>query len=238
MINIVEFGDGDRQLELTGAQLGRVLSIGTDWTSLCIGMRFQFDDVGINPGVMRFGTGVCVAPSAGFANGPLSGECPHFIGASTSWTTLATREAYECYVDSCSSSGIRAGTYSTQGGLSMRWSASASVRHVLAVTIVKSGANISVGWIAPTGAATTEAAIMRDLDDQDLLYSVVESGDPAGGRIALNAHLGDTVYNSTGANYSFALDEGTYGDLTSIALFFNRSAFGVRVSELIWAKLS
>lgn len=240
MLNVVQSG-GDTRFELANHQVGRVLSIGTSWTHLRIGMRIQFDDLGQNPGAVFFGLGVCASPTALFANGPL-GTGAHFIGAasasdgSSNWT----REAgYAAYHGSTWTSQLAAGVISRTGGGTFRYSASPAHRLAFVIDLEKTTpTNMFIELCSGSGGAgLLEAQILNDLDDIDALIGAMEAGPAMSSvRDFLNAYIGVPNYSMTGHNQTF--DEGVNGDLTSICCFWNRRSIPMRISEILWSKIA
>ena len=241
MLNIVQLGT-DNQFELVNHQIGRVLSIGTSWTHLRIGMRLQFDNLGQNPGAVFFGLGVCAEPTALFANGPL-GTGAHFIGAasapdgSSNWT----REAgYAAYFGATWTAQIAAGVTSRTGGLAFRYSASSAHRLAFVIDLEKTTpTNMFIELCSGNGGASLpEAQILNDLGDINALIGAMEAGPAiANVRDFLNTYIGVSNYSSsTGHNRTF--DEGVNGDLTSICCFWNRTSIPMRVSEILWSKIA
>lgn len=239
MLNVVEAG-GDTRFELINHQMGRVMSIGTNWTHLRIGMRFYFTDLGVNPVAAFLGVGVSAAPTAMFANGPL-GTGAHFIGMSSTpdGSSPWTREAgYACYSGAITGTLITNGTASRSGGVALRYSANPSVRHAIVVDLEKSGANMVCEVVGPNSAEVPEATIMNDVSNINWLIEAMESGVAhTGVRDALNARTVASNYVAS-ALVNRALDEATYGDLTAVCFCWNRNAFRLRVSELLWSKVA
>lgn len=238
MINIVDFGDGDYQMELFNAQLGRKILVGSDWTQLRIGVRLNFIDLGLNPGTIFFCLGACAAPTTGFANGPI-GTGAHFIGAATerSGSSDFTRSTWPTYDGGLWPTRIQDGTRVVATGTTMRFSASTTVRHCVFVDLTKSGSNMLVSMVVPH-PTSAEAAVMKDLSNTTYMIGAMESGALTSAPVTfLNTYLGATTYLGTSAQ-TLARDEVTYGALDSVCVAWNRNAFACRVSDLMWIKIS
>lgn len=82
-------GIDDKRIDLDNSQFARVMSIGTTWNSIRIGLRWSFTDSGGNiTGTPRFAFGVCSGTTNIFGDA----TCDNFVGAisnTASWTRNA-----------------------------------------------------------------------------------------------------------------------------------------------------
>jgi len=227
----------DRRLVLGNAQAGRVLSIGSNWTMLRIGIRFAFDDAGVNiTGTPRFYFGLLASPSALMANGPLGGSTSHFLGykvSTATWTrgTGPVRYAHthvtnQMYVKRVGSTE----TFGTSGVNSHNESATpASIRSAVFLEITKGSPNFTL-QVCINQASTGMVDVTKVM-----LSAAMEIGTLAG----LDAYM-DTVAGgsfSSLASATIAVDEATNGDLDSICVAWDRTTL-LRVSDIVFTKMA
>lgn len=236
-VEIVTVG-GEKRASLLEDSLGRVLTIGSDWTKLAFLARFQCEDFGSNPGSPTpiCQLGVMVAPTALMANSPRGSLCPHFIGVD-SGTTAWTRNAGGYYTGP-SQGRIKKilGTRTSSGGNGTVIAYNGN-RQVFAAIITKAAVNWTIDAVYPNSLSAADAILDVDGTDSQL-KTVVEQGHIGSSiRDACRALAGSSSsYSSTSS--TIAIDEATNGYFTSLVFTWNRSDLAMRVCDLMWFKHS
>lgn len=238
-INTITIGGiEDRRLNLSNSQAARVITIGTSWTRLRVGIRFAFDDYGANIlTTPRLYLGAISSPSVGMANGPLTNATSHFVGLITAtatwarnapspvWYNLATGSMYAKKINS---------TISTVAGTNVSVGVSGQPnlrRNIILVDILKGSPNFTITICMPSGVAITgdvtqsahlaEAMSKSALTDAATYIASIETGSYVG--------------NATGA---LAVDEGANGFLNAVCVAWDRSSPSLNISDLMWAKMA
>ena len=233
----------DKRLKLTNAQWAAKLDIGNDWDRLRVGARISVTDTGANlVGTPRFWFGVCSDPSAGFANGPLSGaSCKHFAGIRTiagTWNRV-TGSPRNYYNDSTNAVGIVnvLGSVLTAAPSSVNymWGVNETThRHVYIVEI-----NKTAGTTLTIAHAIAQSSLSQaDISQAELVNAMeIDNGNLTGAVSYLNT-LTNASYQAGTPSATIALDEATNGSLNSICCAWDRSSPAMWFSEMFFAKMA
>lgn len=230
-------GTPDRRLVLSNSQVARVLSIGTSWNVLRIGLRLAFDDLGVTPqSVPRLFVGVLANPSAGLANGPLNAATSHFVGLITAyvaWTRVAGPPVAYTY-GTFGGYGKKVGaTITAVGGTSntMYFSGTPATRRPgLIVQITKGSPNFTVELVM------NSSTLVHDVPLAGNLVTAIEAGTLAQADTALEAASGG-AYNSA-LSGAVAVNEAVDGFLNAVCVAWNTVDPVCRISEILWRKIS
>jgi hypothetical protein len=228
----------DNRVVLRNAHVAQKLSIGTAWTTLRIGMRVSFTDIGENiHGQPRLWIGVMTTPTAGMTNGPLSLTAPHFLGISTNVINLARAAGPPVRWDFSGAGSMRYvklvdGTVTeTLAAPTLRFPGSTTVRWPFILQIVKGAPNYTLSFCYPNGAGYGDHS-------EATLVNAMDSATLAAATAVFNAAVAGSVGDSSAASISLAVDEGADGDLDSICVAWDRSYPAMHLSELLFYKVA
>ena len=238
MISIEDSIVNDKRLILQTGQAARVLSIGTSWSTIRIGARLAFDDLGVTVrGNPRFYMGVLSSPSAGLANGPLTDTTSHFVGnidQGTSWVRATSPTRYTV-ASSTSAKGKKVGAtvtgIATAGGQRL-YSGDTTIRVIQIGEIVKGSPNFTIRLAQNTSTSTPA----------DTTITQLETAMEAASMVAAVAYLdgegiGDYV-NVSSSDTAIAVDEGTDGSLDAICVAWSIDSPACYVSEVLFNKIA
>ena len=231
----------DKRLKLENAQWAATLDIGNNWDRLRIGIRMSVTDTAADiVGTPRFWLGVCSDPSAGFANGPLSGaSCKHFVGTrsiATSWVRNAGPPVY--YTHGTNAVGVVnvLGSLLTTAPSSANWMQPAdetAYRFAHIIEIDKTAGTTCKIAHAITNVISTQA----DITQAQLVNAMEIDGTDLTGAVSYLNTLTNASYQSGTFSASMALDETNDGDLNAIAVAWDRSTPPMWISEMFYAKM-
>lgn len=230
-------GIEDRRLVLANAQAARVIDIGTNWTRIRIGIRGALNDSGASiAGTPRIYIGMLSSPSAGLANGPLTGSTSHFVGLVQGSATLTRNASPLAY------SGVWAnGSYAKKvgatitaigGGNVTGWlSANPSTyRNIVAAEILKGSPNFTINIIAPNLSTVHDVSLAN-------FISAMEVSTITAMGTYLNGIYGG-IYNSSSLSGSLAVSEATNGFLDAVCVAWDKNSPVLNISDVIWAKMA
>jgi hypothetical protein len=228
-------GIEDHRLVLGNAQAARIMTIGSSWTTIRLGMRFCFDDAGANiTGTPRFYFGVMSNPTLGLTNGPLSGaSTSHFVGmisADTTWTRATVPTRYSWSTNAFYAKKVGS-TITTASNLSVNTIMSADptvTRRAMIMQIVKGSPNFSITIIT-----SDNAGAVTDMPYTAIL-TAMEIATMAGVNTFLNATYGTYSGGSNSAN--LAVNEASNGELNAICLAWDRTTTNIHCSELLFTQ--
>lgn len=231
----------DKRVKLVNSDISRVISVGSTWTRLRIGIRYSMDDLGsVLGGKPRFFVGVHANPDG--TNGPTSHTCSNFIGFIQNGVSF-TRNAgppvwYTGFGSGGTSYGTKVGTtYDLTGtGGTQTWATPAdptSRRTVFIVEIEKTGPP----WtIRLCGAITVSP---EDCVSVDTLKAAMVIEPWASVDNYLQTEIGGTFVGGTATQQGTRTpDEATYGFFNAVAVGWDRTIPAMYISDLMWAKMA
>lgn len=242
------FGSGnDKVLRLEAAQAARGVTIGTNWNILRMAVRFcilPYQAANIT-GTPRGFFGICSGQSDVF----LSPTPQHVMGFQTDAATLNYTARTLPQVGALLSGNwrgimIRNGVVSNGAVTSLLYTPALAnnARTVLVLEFdkVTSPGNMRIHRVGYTGNSVS--ADVTDTLLEQLLISIegLSMSDVAS---SLNAFASASGYFASTFTYAagstdYALDEGTYGDLDSVCVAWNRSVHMMEISDVVLAKVS
>lgn len=224
----------DKRFVLSNEQTAIVMDPATisGWTVLRIGIRYVIPDTGSNlTGSPNFCFGLSAAPTANFANGPLSSDCTHFVGMfqqSSTWTrgtnsyedttTVLTRRVGATIDAETDTDGLFVphAEDTVRGGLIIRFDRSTPSLWDIRKLTASSDANCANDVTQSQFITAMETALESSVQ--------TAMGYTSGGQ-------GDTTEQVT-------VDEATDGDLTSICIAWNRTTPVMEISDIAYAVVS
>lgn len=231
----------DERLVLRTNQAARVLSIGTNWTTLRVGARITFDDFGFTvQGNPRFFMGVMSNPASGasgLTNGPLNYVTSHFVGnvdTTQDWSRTAGPVKYTA-ASNLPAKGKKVGSaitgIATAAGQRMI-SGTTTLRTVQIVEIVKGSPNFTIRLLMNNSTSTP-----ADTTITHLKTAMVQASMAAAVTYLDGQGIGDYTLVSSPDN-TLAVNEATDGFLNAVCIGWDRDFPACYVSELLFAKLA
>jgi hypothetical protein len=225
MVTIIErtYGDGtDKRLKLTAQEAIRPMSIGSDWGSILIGMRFNITDLGASmTGTPRLAIGVC----HGTAHGYSSISTAHWIGVRTAAATWS-RNADGYY----SHGGTTSLELRRKVGATVDGAANGSptshftmwndLRSIMVLRLTK----VTETTMSASLLHRTSSASLVDISLSTFL-SVMESSTTT---LTSYTRTGLTISAST-----IAFDEAANGALNCVSIAWSRSDTDLEISDVV-----
>jgi hypothetical protein len=214
----------DQRIVLANSEAKRVLAIGSVWTKIRIGMRLSISASANITGNPRLAIGLCTSAADGFGRS----NTTHFAGVRMSGTAFNYSAGPPAYLTASAAGAFvackRIGSTTTDGSAvssaaTMISSAVASIRSCLFLEITRGNPNFTFQLGAPTVAAgaQTDVTLWTSMDN------------PQWSDVSLNSILSN--YN-TGNAVALAVDEATYGKLTTVNVYWDKSAMPLEISEI------
>lgn len=233
----------DQRISLNSSTGARIIAIGTSWTRLRLGFRFSVTDSGASlAGVDNaLYVGVMAGPNAGATNGPNSGVCPHFFGATTNSLSTFTRNVGPPIRYSAAMVGSRiiAGVETLTAQLAPTKSVSAQPADnvtILIVDILKGSPNFTItvtSSLTPL-TNTTQAQLLESMAFSGAMTASSTTTKAAGW---LNRTLGVGNYTSSNST-TLAINEAVDGFFDSVVLSWNKATINWEFSDVVVAKVT
>jgi hypothetical protein len=226
----------DKRIIQRNGSMARLLSIGNDWTTIRLGVRWATADIGFAPGAgSTLAFGMMSNPSADLANGPLTNATSHFVGGQLrSGTALGRATSPVAHYTNVSCVGERriGSTNSGSTGVAnLLVSAVPHVRTAFIVQINKGETQFNLSSVFLSGSNG-----LVDIEKQTLI-SAMEIAALSDIPAWLNLEIG-----GSGTRYSASTSTVTgteaAGDLDGLVLGWSRSAWPMIYSDVFWAKVA
>lgn len=227
-------------MTLSNSQIARVIDIGTNWTRLRIGWRWQLDDPGGTlAGTSSLWIGLLANPTTNMSNGPLGVTTSHFLGMANLAGGPFTRNTVpSVYYNVSSMTPVKRVTATNTtnafgGGSNLMGARPTVARQIVLLEITKGSPNFTVQ------AALAQNAGASSLDDMSLgvLISSLEQNTMANAVSVINAAQGANAATITTAP-TIAVNEATDGFLNSICFAWTRTAPLLYISDIVYSKLA
>lgn len=232
--------NSEKRMLLGNDSVGSFLQVGSGWRTIRVGMRASFTDLGSSPGLgPRFWFGMMTTPNSGFTNHPIAGNCENFVGFTarndSNWTRNAGPPVYYSGLI-ITPHRIVQGLPTNGSGTSTLASVDPDRRLCYIASIAKGSPNFEVFSVHPNAGSVANALL--DYDPSPVQVENAFRQRSASEIIAvLGVNTGSASSYAAGTASNFAIDEGVNGELTTLCLAWNSSAFQVRVSDF-WAIVS
>jgi len=226
----------DKKLVLQNDQAARLISIGSDWSTIRFGMRLAVDAAGLTnnlTGAIHY-LGMC----SGTANKVGDSTTTNFFGYVMDTSSLAYGGSPPYF--NVSGSGIfkvakKVGSTVTKGsaivgGVATGYSADATVRDAWIFEIVRGSPNYTINFTYPnsTGAMQTDISY-------GALVQALEAATITDVVTVLNSYAGGGSYNHTTDNAAF--DEGA-GVLNAFNIYWILSSRPLEISEVLYVRIA
>lgn len=222
-------GIDDNRLSIGNEQAARLRQIGTNWTTIRLGLRLSVNGSASISGTPRFALGLCSGTTMLLG----SASTKHFVGVRSAvgtWTRTTGPPAYYSVAGSPSIRAIkRVGTTLTTGNEIAPCyisSAPASVRSVFLLNIVKGSPNYSL----QCGMATTSAAGQTDVSLAQ--FEQMLALESISGISAIVTGYG------TATGTTIAVNEANDGLLDAMQILWDRSSPEIEVSDIGYARIA
>jgi hypothetical protein len=231
MVTIIErtYGDGtDKRLKLVAQEAIRPMSIGSDWTTIIIGIRYNITDLGANmTGTPRLTLGVC----HGTAHGYQSVTTANWVGMRTGLGTW-TRNAGGYY----SHGGTGTFDLRTKVGNTITGGGQTNTTTVYTLWDLEKRGMLGVRLTKVTSTTMSASALFAsstttsvyDVSEQTLL-SAMES--------TTSATTGYTWSAINSGAASTAFDEDANGALNCVSIAWSRSDTDLEISDVVVARM-
>jgi hypothetical protein len=225
-------GIDQKDAVLSGFQMARVLSVGSSWSTLRIGMRYSLTDAGISLGTgPELWFGLLASPSADMANGPLTATTSHFVGVrlNLNWTRATGPVRYTSNVDF--SKRVTATTTSVPVGSTISGADPDNIKQAIVFQMQKSGTNPNLDSVHVTSGGALIATTMT----LEGLKNAMNAATMADAETAL-----DTVvagYSLLDTN-SLSVDEAADGNLNAICIAWNSGVAQLHAGEAFFRVVS
>lgn len=230
-------GETDRKLVLANGQAIRPLTIGSDWTRIRIGLRLGIVGSGaalVNPGLFF---GLCSGntgwadPNCAHAQGMYFTTATMTYNANTGGT-LDRHYYYGTLQPYRKTSGVVAAN--SAGGQTSNFSACPQLaRSVLVLEITRGATTNAWKWQFVYLNSVTAAVGVKDVIQSKFLEGMEVSAMT--GISVVIAAAGEYSYNSLAA--LTLVDEGTYGALDSVNIYWPRTTWPLEISDVVVARM-
>lgn len=225
----------DRRLAIASGNAARVMSIGTSWNQIRIGVRWCFDDAaGDIVGTPRMYLGVLSNPANPLTNGPVGTTCSHFVGSVTmngSWTRNAGPPVYYSVTGPAYAAAKKIGNVLTTSNMNTggRISGAPSTNRPMLVTeITKGSPNFTVQNCVPFTLTTD--LLTGDVMQAISLPTMTDVLNYLNFRGGANAYVNNTIP-------TIAVSEATNGFLNAVCVGFDKATV-MHISDLMVFKVS
>jgi len=217
-------GVDDKRAVMSQAQFGRVLTIGTDWTNLRIGIRYSLPDSGANILAPTFFMGVCSGTTAMIADATTTNFVGLRIGnTSTAFTRGTDANSKVRYTTTNLAYPVKRVNTTTTAGSSVSTSnllsGDTSLRFNLMAEIAKGSPNYNIKFFVH---GTVDSVDISQADFLDLVA-------------ATTPVLAGYTWNA-GPN-NIACDEAA-GAFDTVNLYWDKITPGVEVSDIAIARIA
>lgn len=228
-------GSTDKKMVFQNAQAARVISIGSSWNELWLGLRAAFTDTGgnISSKVLPM-WGLISNPTDGLTNGVLGSATSNFIGNYSSpftaaWTRVVSgaNVAYQGTLSEVLKVGA---AVSSAAGNTALFSGDPTIRFPYIHIFRRiSSSQIDVDTVYPSSSANP----IPDCS-LDLLKAAMETASRTDAAATLNAVLG-ALKIITNTSAVTGINETTNGAFNAVTFGYNRTVNQAEFSEILYA---
>lgn len=227
----------DKKLVLQNDQAARLISIGSDWTTIRFGMRLAVDAAGLTNNLV--GAVNYIGMCSGTANKVGDLTTTNFFGLAMDSSSLTYASGPPPYFN-VEGSAIyklvkKVGTTVTKGsaivgGAATGYSASGDVRNAWVIEIVRGSPNYTLNFLY-----TTQVAAMQADVPYGALVQALEGATITDVKNVLNSYVGGGYYQNQ--TDSLAFDE-VAGPLNAFNIYWNLSSRPLEISEVLYVRVA
>lgn len=236
-VEIIQFNitEPDKKLCLTNSQWAQVLSVGTSWNHIRIGMRYSSTGANYNLDTQRARFGMMCNPNAGLTNGPLGLSTSHFVGVmkvnTAAWDGINKHTLTMQCGKRTSGTDTMGAAFATNASYlcnDQTWGQTAYI-----IEITKGAPNFTIGHVHES--TTAGFVSIENLSD---LVSVMNEATLANCATALNTIIGGSGTRYQSATQTLAVSEATDGFLNALVMAWPYLDCQLQISEILFRVLA